>query len=62
MHIFLNCLALLLFVGQGVTGTRDLLEIPLSWQNPYIEQLYIQNCQPPTANNTCTIQQTEPSS
>ena len=28
LHIILNCLALLLFIGQGVTGTRDLLEIP----------------------------------
>ena len=28
LHIVLNCLALLLFVGQGVTGARDLLEIP----------------------------------
>ena len=28
IHIGLNCLALLLFIGQGVTGARDLLEIP----------------------------------
>lgn len=28
VHIILNCLALLLFIGQGVTGARDLLEIP----------------------------------
>ena len=28
IHIILNCLALLLFVGQGITGARDLLEIP----------------------------------
>ncbi|ACB50225.1 conserved hypothetical protein [Crocosphaera subtropica ATCC 51142] len=27
LHIFLNCFALLLFMGQGITGTRDLLEI-----------------------------------
>ncbi|EAZ90421.1 DUF4079 domain-containing protein [Crocosphaera chwakensis] len=26
-HIILNCFALLLFMGQGITGTRDLLEI-----------------------------------
>lgn len=38
IHIILNCIALLLFVGQGMTGTRDLLEIPLSWQKPYIYQ------------------------
>ncbi|MGF1542662.1 MAG: DUF4079 domain-containing protein [Pleurocapsa sp.] len=28
LHIILNCLALLLFIGQGITGSRDLLEIP----------------------------------
>ncbi|MBE9043911.1 DUF4079 domain-containing protein [Pleurocapsales cyanobacterium LEGE 10410] len=28
IHIILNCFALLLFIGQGVTGARDLLEIP----------------------------------
>jgi Protein of unknown function (DUF4079) len=28
LHIALNCLALLLFIGQGITGSRDLLEIP----------------------------------
>lgn len=28
IHIILNCLALLLFMGQGITGARDLLEIP----------------------------------
>ncbi|MGQ4647813.1 DUF4079 family protein [Lyngbya aestuarii] len=37
-HIILNCFALLLFVGQGITGTRDLLEIPLNWQKPYVYQ------------------------
>jgi len=26
-HIILNCFALLLFIGQGITGVRDLLEI-----------------------------------
>lgn len=36
IHIVLSCIALLLFAGQGMTGTRDLLEIPLSWQKPYI--------------------------
>lgn len=36
VHIVLNCVALLLFVGQGLTGTRDLLEIPLSWQEETI--------------------------
>ncbi len=36
VHITLNILALLLFLGQGVTGTRDLLEIPISWQEPAV--------------------------
>jgi len=35
-HIVLNSLALLLLVAQGATGARDLLEIPLSWQEPYV--------------------------
>lgn len=38
VHIILNCFALVLFIGQGMTGTRDLLEIPLSWQKQYIYQ------------------------
>jgi drug/metabolite transporter (DMT)-like permease len=38
IHTVLSCVALLLFIGQGMTGTRDLLEIPLSWQEPYIYQ------------------------
>ncbi|MBE9115531.1 DUF4079 domain-containing protein [Lusitaniella coriacea LEGE 07157] len=29
LHIILNCIALLLFVGQGITGARDLFEIGL---------------------------------
>ena len=45
-HTVLNCLALLLFIGQGMTGTRDLLQIPLSWQEPYIYQCDF-------ANKTC---------
>ena len=32
VHIILNCLALLLFIGQGFTGTRDLFEIGLYLQ------------------------------
>lgn len=38
VHIVLNCVALLLFIGQGFTGSRDLLEIPLHWQESYIYQ------------------------
>lgn len=37
-HIVLNCVAVLLFVGQGMTGTRDLLEIPLSWQAQHLDK------------------------
>jgi len=52
VHAVLNSVALLLFVGQGLTGVRDLLETPLSWQDSYIEQLYKQNCK----DKPCTIQ------
>ncbi len=36
IHIILNTIALVLFLGQSVTGVRDLLEIPISWQEPTI--------------------------
>ncbi|TVQ21843.1 MAG: DUF4079 domain-containing protein [Leptolyngbya sp. DLM2.Bin15] len=42
-HMVLNGIAVLLFIGQGFTGTRDLLEIPLSWQMPYIYQCDFEN-------------------
>ncbi len=45
VHIALNSIALLLFFGQAVTGTRALLEIPLSWQEPYVQKLYEQQCE-----------------
>ncbi|MGF1459433.1 MAG: DUF4079 domain-containing protein [Leptolyngbyaceae cyanobacterium] len=45
-HIALNTIALLLFVGMGITGARDLLEIPLSWQEPVVYQCDF-------ANKTC---------
>ncbi len=38
IHIGLNTFALVLFLFQGITGTRDLLEIPLSWQAPVVYQ------------------------
>jgi len=47
VHTILNCFALLLFIGQGMTGTRDLLEIPLSWQESFIYQCDF-------ANKTCS--------
>ena len=43
IHTILNTFALLLFIGQGMTGARDLLEIPLSWQKPYVFQCDFQN-------------------
>lgn len=52
VHITLNCIALLIFIGQGITGTRALLEVPLTWQEHYIQQLYEQKCD----TKTCTIQ------
>lgn len=42
-HIIINCFALLLFIGQGITGARDLLEIPLHWQKTYIYQCDFNN-------------------
>lgn len=38
IHTVVNTFALMLFIGQGMTGVRDLLEIPLSWQKPFIFQ------------------------
>lgn len=38
VHIVLNSIALLFFISQGITGSRDLLEIPLHWQKPFIYQ------------------------
>ncbi len=36
IHTVVNTFALLLFIGQGLTGVRDLLEIPLGWQKPFV--------------------------
>ncbi|QNJ31061.1 putative conserved membrane protein [Synechococcus sp. PROS-9-1] len=36
LHVTANVLAALLFLTQGLTGTRDLLEIPLRWQKSTI--------------------------
>jgi hypothetical protein len=36
LHLSLNTLAALIFVAQGISGPRDLLEIPLSWQKPTV--------------------------
>jgi hypothetical protein len=37
IHIVASALAALLFVLQGVTGSRDLLQIPLSWQKTTLQ-------------------------
>jgi hypothetical protein len=50
VHIALNCFATLLFLGQGITGTRDLLEIPLSWQKPHLYRCDFDNKTCPQAN------------
>jgi len=36
LHVSANVLAALIFVAQAISGSRDLLEIPLSWQKPVI--------------------------
>jgi Protein of unknown function (DUF4079) len=54
IHTILNCVALLLFIGQGMTGTRDLLEIPLSWQEPYVYKCDFVNKTCPTPQPTLT--------
>lgn len=49
LHVSASVLAALLFVLQGLTGTRDLLEIPLSWQKPavYACDFEARTCPPP---------------
>ncbi|MBD1919292.1 MULTISPECIES: DUF4079 domain-containing protein [Cyanophyceae] len=42
-HAALNTVAVLLFISQGITGVRDLLEIPLQWQEPFIYQCDFEN-------------------
>jgi hypothetical protein len=36
-HVVANCLAALIFIAQAISGSRDLLEIPLRWQKPAIQ-------------------------
>ena len=52
IHIVLNSIALLLFLGQGITGAQSLLEVPLAWQESYVQQLYEQQCN----TQPCTVQ------
>ena len=37
LHLGANALAALIFLAQGISGPRDLLGIPLSWQKPAIQ-------------------------
>jgi len=37
LHVSANALAALVFLAQGISGPRDLLEIPLHWQMPAIQ-------------------------
>ncbi|WP_457767181.1 DUF4079 family protein [Cyanobium sp. ULC065] len=34
LHVSANVLATLIFLAQGISGPWDLLEIPLSWEQP----------------------------
>ena len=43
LHIASNLLIMVLLAVQAITGTRDLLEIPLSWQKPAIYRCDFQN-------------------
>ncbi len=36
LHVAAAILAGLLFLSQAITGSRDLLEIPLAWQKPFL--------------------------
>lgn len=38
LHVAANLLAAVLFTLQGITGSRDLLQIPLSWQKATLYQ------------------------
>lgn len=52
VHILISSSVALLLLGQAITGTRALLEIPLSWQESYIQKLTDQQCD----TKPCTIQ------
>jgi hypothetical protein len=51
LHIASNLLVMVLLAVQAITGSRDLLEIPLSWQKPVIVRCDVQNrtCPQPAA-------------
>jgi hypothetical protein len=51
LHIASNLLVMVLLAVQAITGSRDLLEIPLSWQKPAIHRCDFQSriCPEPAA-------------
>ncbi|MBD2422885.1 DUF4079 domain-containing protein [Cyanobium sp. FACHB-13342] len=51
LHVASNLLILVLLAVQAITGSRDLLEIPLSWQKPAIVRCDVLNrtCPEPAA-------------
>ena len=54
VHVISNILIMVLLAVQAITGSRDLLEIPLSWQKPAIYRCDFQNrtCPEPAAAPT----------
>ena len=53
LHISASVLAALLFLARAISGSRDLLEIPLSWQKPavYSCDFSIRTCPTPLAQD-----------
>ena len=51
LHVAANLLVMVLLAVQAITGTRDLLEIPLSWQKAAIERCDVRarTCPEPSA-------------
>lgn len=51
VHLIASVLAAVLFVVQAISGTRDLLEIPLHWQKPALPgcDWVAKLCPPPKA-------------
>jgi hypothetical protein len=48
LHVSANALAAVIFLAQGISGPRDLLEIPLSWQKPAVDACDFQAQRCPT--------------
>ena len=42
LHVAANILVMVLLAVQAITGSRDLLEMPLSWQKPAIQACTVQ--------------------